>query len=210
MGITRVVCNTGNKAQKIVEQNVKGLYIMTINVTLTEDRMLTIANDAVATFEESARGRIYRDANRVNWQVGHAGKHTMRVDRIHPDLMAGLDCNEYCNEDEPLISTMYRITLDSTARVNEADQRITRSLYAVGFTPEDSDGNRRPYLLTNGGRLQVQSAGGERLSQLEDAVGLIRHAFTVAEINDESTFWNTPIKSSSVVFNPVMLDPVSF
>ena len=175
---------------------------------MTDERMLVIADNGVSQFEESAEGRLYRDNNRVSWSVGHGGKHIMKCERIHSDVVAHLQCND---GDTPIVLHAYRVTLDSIARVNDVDQRITRSLYTIGFSEIDAKGQCRPYLLTSGGKLQIQTATGERVTQLNDAIGLVERAFDKAEIVDDSHFWNTPVtRESGVTFNPVMGESMAF
>ena len=169
---------------------------------MADTREESVLSAMIAKHEESSIGRLWRDRNRVNWSIGHKNA-VVRVDRLHEDVIKKLPCNER----ESLIEQVFTVSIDAMAMIDGTQQRITRRIASVGFTEEDKNGARSPYLLTGSGNLSVQN-GGENQGVLNDGMGFVIKAHEKATLHDDDGyFFNDPI-TRGVTRSPVTGQPV--
>lgn len=171
--------------------------------SIADNREVSVLTTMLAAFNESAKGRLWRDNNRVNWSIGHHNA-VVRVDRLHNDLVTKLPCNKGVQ----VVDLVYSVSIDAIGDVDGTEQRVTRRIATIGFTPEEKDGERSPYLLTGAGNLAVQTPQGEHQPVLNDGVGFIIKAYKKAAIHDDSHFWTTPL-TRHVNKSPVIGEPLS-
>ncbi len=172
--------------------------------SIADNREVSVLTTMLAAFNESAKGRLWRDNNRVNWSIGHHNA-IVRVDRLHDDLITKLPCNA----DTQVIDLVYNVSIDAIGDVDGTEQRVTRRIATIGFTPEEEkSGERSPYLLTGAGNLAVQTPQGEKQAVLDDGIGFVIKAYDRAAIHDDSHFWTTPL-TRHVNRSPVIGQPVT-